>query len=54
MKAAEQVLAEIFLARQIREERQWRMQQARWNFTQHQRRNPSHQAWKRRRASGRA
>lgn len=54
MKDFRQVMAEIFLERQLKEERQWRLHQARWNFTSHHRRNPSHQAWKRRRASGRA
>ena len=54
MKAAEQVLAELFLERQIKEERMWREHQARWNFVHHHRRNSAHRAWKRRHASGRA
>lgn len=54
MQAMEQAMAAAFLERKLKEERAWRLHQARWNFTQHRRRNPAHQAWKRRRASGRA
>lgn len=54
MQSAQMVLSKLFMELMLKRQAEDRALRARWDFARHHRRNPSHAAWKKRRASGRA
>jgi hypothetical protein len=53
VQALQQVMARLFMEQQLKRIAEDNARRARWDFARHHRRNPSHAAWKKRRASGR-